>query len=73
MNRSRFRFVCAAIFGLAFALAGDSPTGSAETTEQIIAAAKKEETRSSLSLDPRPSVEKRGWRSSKGPSIRNFA
>ena len=42
MNRSRFRFVCAAIFGLAFALAGDSPTGSAETTEQIIAAAKKE-------------------------------
>ena len=42
MNLSQARFVCAATFGLAFALAGDPPTGSAETAEQIIAAAKKE-------------------------------
>src|SRR5262245_3569979 len=42
MNRSRSRFVCAAIFGLAFALVGAVPAIVAETVEQIIAAAKKE-------------------------------
>jgi len=42
MNQSRARFVCAAIFGLAFALAGAVPIIPAETVEKIIAAAKKE-------------------------------
>ena len=42
MNRSRARFVCVAIFGLAVALAAAVPSVAAETAEQIIAAAKKE-------------------------------
>src|SRR5262245_27853293 len=42
MNRSRARFVCAAIFGLAVALAAAVPSVAAEVAEQIIAAAKKE-------------------------------